>query len=358
MWQTAALMMMVVTGLTVIETLAAQDDHLATLASGLFPALGSPIAWRFGPGLSPRQSYHLGRLFLALGAISAAFSVYHWRGTPVAGAMCFYMVLVVVFAAVYFSRRDVIQIIVFESVLTLGALVADGLGVDDVLVSLLTLVGLIGTGMVLSTSIQASDLLSYGDPLTGAANRRAWDIVLGEAIARHDHDQGSLSVILLDIDWFKSVNDQFGHERGDEVLRNGVAAWKRIVRASDTVARLGGDEFAVLLPDVDLDGALDIAKALLATFHRSTGSTCSIGVASAPPAIPAGSLLATADEQLYGAKQSGRACVRGAAVASTAVDDAPIDADRERPEAEFDGTADAGCSAAGHPSGGIPQRWP
>ena len=86
------------------------------------------------------------------------------------------------------------------------------------------------------------------DPLTGLANRRALDERLGYEIARHTRHGESFAVLALDLDGFKPVNDRFGHDAGDELLREAAAALVEVVRAQDTVVRLGGDEFCVLAP--------------------------------------------------------------------------------------------------------------
>ena len=86
------------------------------------------------------------------------------------------------------------------------------------------------------------------DPLTGLANRRALDERLGYEIARHTRHGESFAVLALDLDGFKAVNDRFGHDAGDELLRDAAAALVEVVRAQDTVVRLGGDEFCVLAP--------------------------------------------------------------------------------------------------------------
>ena len=86
------------------------------------------------------------------------------------------------------------------------------------------------------------------DPLTGLANRRALDERLGYEIARHTRHGESFAVLALDLDGFKAVNDRFGHDAGDELLRETAAALVEVVRAQDTVVRLGGDEFCVLAP--------------------------------------------------------------------------------------------------------------
>lgn len=319
MWHSAALVLALMAGITVLEAALKREDRLLTLLSGVFPAVGAPLAWRLGPRLSPASSYRVGRVFLALAACSAATSVYGWRGTPVAGAMAFHFVLAAGFAAVFFSRRDVVELTVLSGALAGLALGVDGVGREDVLVWLLMLAGVAGAGLVLSQAIVAADLLSYGDPLTGAANRRAWDLAVTEALAAHRRRPAPLSVLLLDIDNFKLVNDTAGHDGGDAVLRAAVTTWRQVTRVADTLARLGGDEFGLLLPGCGHDVALRLGEQLLADLRRAADVTCSVGVATVGPGGEAGLLMLTADAQLYAAKDAGRGCVRGAVVgASTA----------------------------------------
>lgn len=316
MWHSAALVLALAAALTGIEAAVKAEGRTSTLVSGVFPLLGAPIAWRFGPRLSPRASYRVGRAFLALAALSAAVSIHNWRGTPVSGAMAFHFVLAAGFAAVFFARRDVMELLALSAALGAVALSVDGLSVQDVLVWLMMMLAVAGTGIVLSSAIRAADLLSYGDPLTGAANRRAWDLAVGEAVAEHRRRGTLLSVLLLDIDNFKQVNDTAGHDGGDAVLRAAVTAWRQVTRGADTLARLGGDEFGLLLPGCDHAAALRLGEQLLADVRRAADVTCSAGVATVSPGAEAGLLMVTADAQLYAAKDAGRGCVRGAVVPS------------------------------------------
>lgn len=315
MWHSAALVLLLVACITVLEAVVIDaSERPWTLLSGVFPAAGSAVAWRFGPRLSPHWSYQVGRVFLVLAASSAALSVFTWRGTSVSGAMGFHFVLAAGFAAVFFDRRDVIDLTLVSALLAAVALAADGTTREDALVWLLTMSAVSGAGMVLSQSIRAADVLSYGDPLTGAANRRAWDLAVGEALAEHRRRPQPLSVLLADIDNFKLVNDTSGHDGGDAVLRAAVGAWRQVTRASDTLARLGGDEFGLLLPGCDHDVAVRLGEQLLADLRRAADVTCSVGVATVLSGAEADLLMVTADAQLYAAKDAGRGRVRGAVV--------------------------------------------
>jgi diguanylate cyclase (GGDEF)-like protein/PAS domain S-box-containing protein len=165
------------------------------------------------------------------------------------------------------------------------------------------------------------EALAIEDGLTGLANRRHFDERLTEEWARAYRDRSSLGLLMLDLDHFKSYNDQYGHPAGDECLRivGGVLA-REAHRAADLAARYGGEEFAVLLPNTDAAGCARIGERILQAIrdagivHASNPPsghvTISIGVAACRPALErtAGqtSLVEAADQALYKAKQTGR----------------------------------------------------
>ena len=311
LWRSAAGVLAVGALLTVVEVMVSSAARgLAGGLSGVLPAIGAVIAWWRGPQLAPRTSYRVGRVFLVIGSVSTALSVHNWRGTPVAGGMTILYVLVVLFAAVFFSRRDVYEQLVVIGALHALTLFADGFRGVKVLSWLLTMLGVVGVGLVMSALVQRMDALSFRDPLTGAANRRSWDLALVNAVDEHRRGGQPVAVALIDIDHFKEINDSVGHDAGDRVLERAVRGWLKTMRASDVLARLGGDEFAVLLPSCDATAAGHVAELLAASFRQETGATCSIGVAAAMRDGDPTSLFALADEQLYHAKHAGRACVR------------------------------------------------
>jgi diguanylate cyclase (GGDEF)-like protein len=149
------------------------------------------------------------------------------------------------------------------------------------------------------------------DPLTGLANRRALDERLGYEIARHTRHGESFAVLALDLDGFKAVNDRFGHEAGDEILRDAAVALVDVVRAQDTVVRLGGDEFCVLAPqtgqasadrlEARVRGALAGVTAGLSGLSASMGSAVFPADGTTPDA-----LLAAADLAALAAKRRSR----------------------------------------------------
>ena len=153
------------------------------------------------------------------------------------------------------------------------------------------------------------------DPLTGALTRRGFDAEVDREIKRKMRSGRDLSVVMVDIDHFKTVNDRFGHAAGDFVLRNVVDCIRRELRASDFVGRLGGEEFAVALPETNAAGARLFAERLRARISdivvvgQSGGArvTASMGISSCEHHDPDwAATLKRADDALYEAKTSGR----------------------------------------------------
>lgn len=161
--------------------------------------------------------------------------------------------------------------------------------------------------------------MAMRDGLTGISNRRSFDEALAREWRRAQRECGKLSVILIDIDFFKNYNDTYGHQEGDTCLKAVAAVIDRSVhRAGDLAARYGGEEFVVLLPATDINAATDLAERIrlsveeLSIPHAASGAaphvTISLGVACIVP-DKTGSpeiLLNFADQGLYAAKASGR----------------------------------------------------
>jgi diguanylate cyclase (GGDEF)-like protein len=151
------------------------------------------------------------------------------------------------------------------------------------------------------------------DSLTGLPNKRAFDDAFKRMLAQAGRSLSPLSVVLLDLDHFKQVNDAYGHERGDEVLAALGALLRAQLRGADFPARYGGEEFIVLLPDTDRAGAMKIADELRRSLYalkisELTGPvTASFGVSTYPEdSTDPDHLIRTADRALYAAKQNGR----------------------------------------------------
>ena len=152
--------------------------------------------------------------------------------------------------------------------------------------------------------------LAYHDSLTDLPNRALFLDRLQQAILRSDRDERGLSVLLIDLDGFKAINDAHGHHAGDMVLQEVATRLRAALRASDTVARLGGDEFAVLLPATDMNRAELAARKVLHDLEhpivaggRPLTVNASIGVAGVPwHATSADEVLQRADSAMYIAK--------------------------------------------------------
>jgi len=167
------------------------------------------------------------------------------------------------------------------------------------------------------TLLRQLDQLAKQDPLTGVANRRHFNIELERALAHSQESGAPLSLILIDVDYFKRFNDHYGHQVGDMCLKEVAQALNRAVRTpSDLVARYGGEEFVLLLPNTDRQAAASVAQRLqdgLASLQLehlasdvASWVTVSQGIATLLPGESASQLLERADQALYQAKESGR----------------------------------------------------
>ena len=158
--------------------------------------------------------------------------------------------------------------------------------------------------------------MSETDPLTGIANRRRTLTALDQAIATALAERRPLSVAMFDIDHFKQINDTFGHQTGDEVLKQVAAKAAKELRSADTVGRFGGEEFVVVLPNATADIAARVGERIRNAIETSGEGPCvtiSIGVAELQPDENGQNALRRADEALYVAKNEGRNTLRLAA---------------------------------------------
>jgi diguanylate cyclase (GGDEF)-like protein len=159
--------------------------------------------------------------------------------------------------------------------------------------------------------VKALQHLASTDPLTGLANRRGGEKHIANEISRAKRERRPLSCILLDIDRFKQVNDTFGHQAGDQLLRDISALLRRNMRAYDILVRWGGEEFLLVLPGVDLDAARMLAERVRVAIealdtHGIGPVTISAGAAKFESDYDFAATLKTADQRLYQAKTSGR----------------------------------------------------
>ncbi len=329
---------LVVPAWTVVDRIAAPEQAGSFLAIRLLCEIPMLLAmwalWRLPVGR--RQPERLTFLVLAVVQVEVAWMVMQTDGSP-------YYVLGFTLAVygsgcIVVARPRWTTALVTLSWAALGVAAVTGTGrltVEDVLALILYL----GTASIIAilahlrryalnnrelltrirlereqrrTGVLLAELerLSNEDPLTGLANRRRWDAGLDQACAAARQRGGSLAVVLLDIDHFKTVNDRHGHAGGDAALCAVARMLTSRLRDGDLVARLGGDELAVLLPDAELGHAVELAERirLEATRLQPPGFvpgelTLSLGVAAATgDAARAEHLVSRADEQLYRAK--------------------------------------------------------
>ena len=158
---------------------------------------------------------------------------------------------------------------------------------------------------------QQLQTLAIADPLTGTYNRRHMDTSLGIAVALKKRHGTPMSLLLLDIDHFKLINDEFGHAIGDEVLKKVAALINGSLRKIDLLFRIGGEEFAVLLPETDQSAAMQVAEKLRSAIaarplHGDRTVTISIGVGELHADEESHGLLKRCDDALYQAKTEGR----------------------------------------------------
>lgn len=181
---------------------------------------------------------------------------------------------------------------------------------------LAVMVMVVGSSKALSRTLSELEYYSTHDPLTGLHNRRYFNDSLAYEIGRSERHQHEFSVLMLDLDDFKDVNDTYGHPCGDSVLRQVAETMRSIMRKGDLATRIGGDEFAVILVETSIDGALIVAEKLRTelrqmTYEGEAGKyfhvTASIGVVTFPgDAESISDLMAGVDLGLYRAKELGK----------------------------------------------------
>ncbi|MBZ9612410.1 GGDEF domain-containing protein [Rheinheimera maricola] len=154
------------------------------------------------------------------------------------------------------------------------------------------------------------------DELTALLNRRETMRLLELEIARAERQGSVLSIMMLDLDDFKAVNDNHGHQAGDRALISAAESFKQLLRKTDFIGRVGGEEFLVILPDTDINNACELAERVRQALQQHTtdnpsipACTTSIGVAECSAGDNLHSLIQRADETLYRAKSNGRNCV-------------------------------------------------
>ncbi len=158
------------------------------------------------------------------------------------------------------------------------------------------------------------ELMIGTDPLTGVSNRRVFFERLREEMTRQARHGGAVSVLMVDVDHFKDVNDRYGHQAGDQVLVSIANALRASLRTTDIVSRYGGEEFALILPETDAEAAQLAAERVraavrefeYATLKSAARVTISVGIATMRAEEELDQLVSRADQALYRAKEAGR----------------------------------------------------
>jgi len=247
-----------------------------------------------------------------------------WATGPQVSVSLLY-VLAVMAVAWTGTRRHGVLVAILASVESLAAHVAsfgfvaipfsvfwNALARLVVLVLVVTMLGSLRRALV------AQRRLAMVDPLSGALNRRAFQIAAERERLRSGRDGGPLSLAYFDIDRFKEYNDRLGHRTGDQVLAEFAATVTAGVRATDLFGRIGGDEFVLLLPETDARSAMQVVDRIrrsLTEVGDDEPITVSVGIATyrfPPPTVDA--LIAGADDQMYLAKQQGGDVISGTVV--------------------------------------------
>jgi len=209
------------------------------------------------------------------------------------------------------QHRDVL------GTLVLGSTEPGGFGAEARLI-LQVLAGHIAVSLANARMVKRLEELATTDGLTGLLNKRTATEVARQKLRSAQRFRKSLGVLMCDLDHFKLVNDNYGHDVGDQVIRGFAEVLRRTKRETDTVGRIGGEEFVVVCEETDVDGAELLAQRIRAELGRATfvsplGTvqvTCSIGVATYPEAgSDWESLFKATDEALYTSKRSGRVCI-------------------------------------------------
>jgi diguanylate cyclase (GGDEF)-like protein len=273
--------------------------RLGAVAS-LLASVGGLVIWLLDPAVV--RSPAIAVMGIAAAAVSGGLYVFlPWQrldrrallvplvvlGVPAIAIACFntggmsspytYYFAFIPFTAAYVcTRRELLATVAACALAASAPLVYDGAATADVVMWLFVTTISISTGIVFHLSqahVRASDAqlrdMALRDPLTGVSNRRALEVLAANEVQRAAREDGDLSVLYLDLDRFKQVNDSLGHASGDRVLKALAASTAAVLRSGDLVGRLGGDEFAIVLPGAGADQAERVQARLSEAFQAA-----------------------------------------------------------------------------------------
>ena len=267
------------------------------LAIGIIGLGGAAVFWVLGA--RTRWAAMHGAIALA-GVLVALLA---WRSATAVGIVGLGPTLVAIglYAAYFFPLTAArLHVLALVTVATAGAIAAaPGHFTVPWVVLVLATLGLTEAQGRLARSLRTA---ATTDPLTGVANRRAWEAEASRCLARAARTGEPMTVAILDLDGFKEVNDRDGHVAGDRLLREVATQWCSRLRASDLLGRHGGDEFVLCLPGTDAAGAVEVLQRL----EGGLPIGWSVGTATARAGDSLADLLQRADDQLYRGKRSRR----------------------------------------------------
>jgi diguanylate cyclase (GGDEF)-like protein len=287
---------------------------LLCLVAAVWPMrLDSPVGVLWALGVAGTAGGVVLRLFagrlpwwalhVAVGFAGSLMAVLAWRSVTAVGVVSLGPVVIALglFAAYFFPLPVARAHVALLSVLTTVGAFAAAPEVPALqwLTAVVTMIGLAEVQGRLAQNLRTA---AATDPLTGVANRRAWEAEAERNLARAARTGEPLSFAILDLDDFKEVNDRHGHGAGDALLRDLTTGWSARLRRADLLGRYGGDEFVLCLPVTDERGAWEILEQLAGTNDFSWTA----GVAAALPGDTLDSVLSRADADLYLQTRGGR----------------------------------------------------
>ena len=276
------------------------DAHSPTRLLAVLAAVGlggAVVLWFGGLRLEPLPQH------VALALVTALTGLLAWRSATAVGivGLAPIMLAIVLYAGHFLPPTGArVHAVAVLAVVSAGAWAAAPSGFLLAWINILLAVAF--TAEVHLRLAQHLRAAAGTDPLTGVANRRAWEAETGRHLAHAARTGEPVSLAILDLDDFKLVNDEQGHDAGDALLRELTSAWRARLRRADVLGRYGGDEFVLCLPTTDEPGA----RTLLEELEQAHPFSWSTGVAAAQPGDTVSAVLARADADLYDRKQSRR----------------------------------------------------